>query len=111
MKVKLKFSNAIAKMINVGAITLYPYILFSVDQPTAAKHKIIEHEMVHVRQVRKLGWLKFYFSYIYSYFKNLWKYKNGDLAYRNIEYEMEAFDHQHTMVLTQEEIDEIQGQH
>lgn len=109
MKVKLKFNNFIAKIINVGAITLYPYILFSIDRATAEKYKIIEHEMIHVRQVRKLGWLKFYVSYIYLYFKNLWKYHNGSMAYNHIEYEVEAYENQHTVVLTPEELEEIQS--
>ncbi len=109
MKIKLKFNNWIAKLLNVGATVWYPYILFSVDRATAEKYKIIEHEMIHVRQVRKLGWFKFYVSYIFIYFKNWFKYGNTGLAYRNHPYEMEAFENEHKIVLTPEEIEEIKS--
>ena len=72
----------------VRAITLYPFIL----TPYAAlSDETLRHEMVHVAQVERLGWFRFYASYLGYYLVNLVKYRNHQEAYRNIPYEMEAY--------------------
>lgn len=49
-------------------ITLYPFIFYN------TKHWHIEdfmrrHEWIHVEQVERLGWFKFYFKYLVCHFK------------------------------------------
>lgn len=54
--------------------------------------KLINHEAVHVHQYHEDGIPKFLATYIYQYIKNLFKYRNHKKAYRNIEYEKEAYE-------------------
>ena len=56
----------------VEAITLYPFIIYKSEE-AVKKHR--KHEWVHVEQVRRLGWLRFYLSYLnesrkYGYYSN-----------------------------------------
>ena len=88
MKIRRKYNNWIPKLINVHAITLYPFILFSRSVPelkTRLLHPeyLFKHEYVHIEQVRRLGWLKFYFRYLIESAKN---------GYHDNEYEIEAND-------------------
>ena len=63
------------KVIDAQAITLYPFIFYESEQ---ARRKYQAHEFVHVEQVRRLGWLRFYAEYLYQnirygYDKNLFE--------------------------------------
>jgi len=69
--------------VNAQAITLYPYIIYRSEE---AKEQYRKHEMVHVEQVRRLGWLKFYASYLNESRKK---------GYFNNKYEVEARKHDH----------------
>tara|TARA_R110000868_G_scaffold15596_3_gene70926 strand:- start:2675 stop:2926 length:252 start_codon:yes stop_codon:yes gene_type:complete len=62
----------------VEAIVLYPFIIYKSEKAVEHHRK---HELIHVEQVRRLGWLRFYTSYLYE------SYKNG---YYNNKYEVEA---------------------
>ena len=53
------------------------------------------HEMIHVRQIRKVGWFSFYISYLLYYFAGLLRYGDHGAAYYNIPYESEAFNKQY----------------
>ena len=44
-----------------NAITLYPFIIYRSE---AAQTTYQAHEFVHVEQVRRLGWFRFYVSYL-----------------------------------------------
>lgn len=90
MKIRRKYNNWIPKLLNVGAITLYPFILFKRTVPdlkTRCRHpeQLFKHEYIHIEQVRKLGWFKFYFLYLVESAKN---------GYRQNKYEVEAYDRQ-----------------
>lgn len=76
---------------NVGGITLYPFILYPYDPPISIR----VHEFVHVHQVETLGWFKFYFDYLWQYFNLRLKGENNWDAYNHISYEQEAFDLQY----------------
>lgn len=69
--------------IKAQAITLYPFIIYRSEK---AKDFYRSHEMVHVEQVRRLGWLKFYASYLNESRKK---------GYFNNKYEVEARKHDH----------------
>jgi len=94
MKVKFCFNSQIAKLLKVGAITLYPFVFFVGDENYNLKNHIIAHEMVHVQQVRKLGWFKFYFIYLLTYAKLRFKGMNHTKAYYALPFEQEAFKHE-----------------
>jgi hypothetical protein len=50
---------------SIEAITLYPFIFFH-GEPT---NRTRSHEYIHVAQVRRIGWLKFYILYFWYNFK------------------------------------------
>ncbi len=49
------------------ALTIYPYIFMKggFDRGSIADITLIQHEFIHVRQVRSMGWLPFYVSYLW----------------------------------------------
>lgn len=71
------------------AITLYPFVIFR-HRKGQVPRETLKHEMIHVKQVRKIGWLKFYFTYLKYFAENLWHFKSWTLAYMEIPYEVEA---------------------
>ncbi len=88
MKVRIRENHWYPRLLKVGAITLYPYVLFSRD----VTFRMLMHEWVHVRQVRRLGWLRFYASYVWEFLR---RYVGGgfkyDKAYRAVSFEAEAY--------------------
>jgi hypothetical protein len=52
---------------------------------------VIAHEHVHVEQIEKIGWWKFYYSYLLEYVKNRFKGLNHNQAYMEISYEKDAY--------------------
>ncbi len=60
------------------AITIYPYVFYRSKED---KKKLMDHEMVHIKQVQEKGWLKFYGSYIVETIKK---------GYKSNKYEEEA---------------------
>ena len=90
MKIRRKYYHWIPQLLRVGAITLYPYILFSrsvagIKERRRNPEQLFKHEYIHIEQVRKLGWFKFYFLYLIESAKN---------GYRQNKYEVEAYDRQ-----------------
>ena len=49
------------------------------------------HERIHLAQQRELGIIGFYIAYSLNYLINLIKYKDRQLAYKNIVFEKEAW--------------------
>ena len=98
MKIRRKYNNWIPQLFKVGAITLYPFILFSRSVQGIKTHRqhpehLFKHEYIHIEQVRKLGWFKFYITYLIESKKD---------GYRGNKYEVEAYDRQ-TEPLNEEE--------
>ncbi len=56
------------------AITLYPFILF---RDKSAQKLLMDHEMRHIRQIRKKGVVVFYVKYLY--FNIRYGYENNPL--------------------------------
>ena len=92
MRTREIHGSRIAAWLGVGAITLYPFILFRDAKPSAA---LITHERIHVAQVRRVGWLRFYAGYLWQYVKGRLRGLGHDASYRAISYEAEAYAHQH----------------
>lgn len=57
--------------------------------------ELLAHETAHVMQYRKLGWIRFFYSYLHDYWKSLRRRKKWDArsrheAYLEISHEREA---------------------
>lgn len=104
MKVRPRYMHWIPRVIGVEAITLYPYVLFTMAKDEAVHRFIVQHECVHVRQVRELGWLTFYARYVGQWFLGL--FKSGS-AYEGITFEKEAYAQQRTIMMTLVEKEEF----
>lgn len=72
----------------VAAITIGRRIWVRAD---AYSDALLHHELVHVRQMRELGLLRFVWRYVREYFRNRLAGMSSDDAYRNISFEREAF--------------------
>jgi len=53
--------------------------------------RIVRHELVHVRQIKRLGFIRFYWRYIREYASNRRHGYPAAVAYRRISLEREAF--------------------
>ena len=75
--------------ITIGAITM-GFIVFSrgeMDERTK------RHETIHFQQFVETLFLGFLLLYIWDYISGLVRYRNGELAYRQIRAEREAYLH------------------
>lgn len=85
MKIYQVHNSKFAQLIKYN-IMLYPFI-FYMGVPSA---KLVAHEMCHIKQVQRVGWLYFYISYLYYWAKGLAAGKTSYKAYWDIPYEVEA---------------------
>jgi hypothetical protein len=99
MKIKIKYNHWYPRHIGRRGIVLYPYVLISLSENDAKTRHILHHEWIHVQQVRRYGFLKFYCMYFYEWFINVCRYGNMKKAYSNISYEKEAYAKQDTIKL------------
>jgi hypothetical protein len=85
-------------LIRAEAIVLYPYVLFAQPRQKISA-SVLRHELIHVRQVRQIGWFRFYLSYLLEYSRHLWRLRDHYEAYLAISYEAEAFRLQDRLTL------------
>jgi hypothetical protein len=91
-----KFLNRISIFMNIGGITLWPYIILREIYNSPSLHwknkakKIINHESIHIKQQQELLIVPFYVLYILEWFIKLFFY--GSKAYYNISFEREAYN-------------------
>lgn len=78
-------------MKNYSGIVIGRFILVRESQYKASP-VLINHEMIHQRQMDKHGVLGFYLIYLKDYLKNLVKFRSHEQAYFNIPFEIEAYD-------------------
>lgn len=62
--------------------------------------KIINHELVHILQVRREGMVRFYFNYLKEYIQYRLKGFKHNEAYLAISYEVEAYSNQTDLTYT-----------
>ena len=89
-----KFLNTISIFMNIGGITLFPFIILREkyrDEPRyAEKVKVtINHEKIHIKQQIELLVIPFFMFYFLEWFIKLFKY--GSKSYYNISFEREAY--------------------
>lgn len=86
----MNFKNCkILKLFQINAIVLYPFVLYCDANPSKV---IISHEQIHLNQIKRDGVFIFYLRYITDYLKGRRQGLNHYQAYRNIQYEKEAFE-------------------
>ena len=76
-------------MRGVAGITLGRRIYLS-DAVADVEH-VVRHELVHVRQIARVGFFTFYWRWISEYIANRRRGMSSDEAYRRISFEEEAF--------------------
>jgi hypothetical protein len=72
---------------DVAGITLGRRVYLECDDVT----RVLRHELVHVRQIARLGVFRFYWSYLREYAANRRRGCSSAEAYRKISLEIEAF--------------------
>jgi len=87
-----KILNRLSIFMNIGGITLYPFIIlrerYKIYQISGKI--ILNHEKIHIKQQIELLVVFFYIFYILNYIVNLLFYWNNKKAYENICFEKEA---------------------
>jgi hypothetical protein len=93
---KMRFFSFTLPSLPANAMALYPIMLFK-SKRLKSDQRIINHEKIHFRQQHELLILPFYILYLSQYLINRLKYKDHDLAYRNISFEKEAYSNDHDL--------------
>lgn len=76
----------------INGIVLWPVILFAEKDPDPV---VLNHESIHLDQIRRTGVVRFYAQYLVEYFRGRKNGMSHDEAYRNISFEKEAYQNQH----------------
>ena len=71
-------------------ITIFPFMVLKYEA-LRVKDVLINHEKIHLRQQIELLIIPFFLIYVFEFLIRLIKYRNWDLAYRNISFEREAY--------------------
>ena len=85
--------KALSIFIEVGAITLYPFIISR--EPMS--EVVLNHEKIHLEQQREGFILGFYALYVFYWICGIAKGLSSSVAYYNIPYEQEAYANDHNM--------------
>jgi hypothetical protein len=64
MKIRLKYKVWFLRKSWIAGITIYPFIFFK-QKKEDVSDRLFRHELEHIYQVRAMGWLKFYISYLW----------------------------------------------
>lgn len=80
MNIKIKYKFFLFQKMWVGGMVIYPYMLFKRSKEEVTD-RLFRHELEHVYQVQRMGWIKFYFTYLW------WLAR---LGYKKHPYEIEA---------------------
>ena len=81
------FTKLMSIVIDVYAITLFPFIISREEM----SEDTLRHETIHIAQQKELLVLFFYLLYGWDYLRGIIKYKDKELAYRRIRFEQEAY--------------------
>ena len=80
MKLRIEYNMGKWIMWGYGGRLLYPFMLFAKSQE-GVPDWIFRHEMEHVYQVRRNGWLRFHLIYLWELLRH---------GYKNNPFEVEA---------------------
>lgn len=73
-----------------AGMTVFPFIILK-EKHYLTNKTTINHEKIHIRQQIELLILPFYIWYFGNLLFNYFKYRNFQMAYRNIIFEREAY--------------------
>ena len=90
MKIREIENAKIPRLLKVRGITLYPFILYARIPSSSTRF----HEYVHVEQIKRDGFLKFYFMYAVYFLRSWTRGYPWDESYMQIPYEVEAYAEQ-----------------
>jgi len=93
-----KFTRLMSVVIDVYAITIFPFIISKEEMDEFT----LNHETIHIHQQKELLLIGFYLLYFFYYFLGYIKYRDGAKAYRRIRAEQEAYDKDFTAGYLQE---------
>lgn len=82
-----RFLRAISFVVDVVAITLYPFIISREEM----SEDVLRHESIHIAQQKELFVVFFYILYGIDYLKGLIKFRDKKMAYYRIRFEQEAY--------------------
>ena len=102
MKARFIFNSRVPKWFGAVGVTLYPLVFIATDIDTALRADIISHELVHVHQLEKQGWLKFHLFYFWAFLVAFVKTRSYSKAYYSITYEQEAYTLEHSELMRKE---------
>jgi hypothetical protein len=85
----MKITNCkILRKLNINAIVIYPFVFYCEAKPS---EEILEHEQIHLNQIKRDGVFCFYIRYLKEYLRGRLDGLSHYDAYRNISYEKDAF--------------------
>ncbi len=97
-----KISRLFTKIVKVHGITfggrifiLPKFLTINQENLFILPEKLVAHEVTHVVQYRREGFVKFFYKYLTNFWKNLWTKEKWDVdsrqeAYLEIPFEIEA---------------------
>jgi hypothetical protein len=77
-------------MRGVWAITLGRRVYIKAGLPEVSMERLLRHELAHVRQVERLGVLRFYWLYVLEFLRHWRAVRSVSRAYSMISFEIEA---------------------
>jgi hypothetical protein len=83
------FTKLVSIVIEVGAITLFPFIISRYPM----SERTLRHETIHIKQQAELLVVFFYLLYAAYYLIGLVKYRDKQKAYFMIPFEQEAYEY------------------
>ena len=89
MKLRVKYDF---RFVFKDAMVIYPYMLFKHNRKRVTE-QLFRHELEHVYQVQRMGWLRFYVSYLWLLMRH---------GYDSHPYELEAYAIEHEPLTTAE---------
>jgi hypothetical protein len=81
---------------NYLGITIFPFI-FLKKKSLKGNKTIINHERIHLKQQVEMLWILFFIWYGIEFLIKLTKYRNWNIAYKNISFEKEAYENEHNV--------------
>lgn len=83
------YNHFIPRLLKVSGVTLGKHIYYAMDFDRVS-HRLRKHEMVHIEQYQKYGFMRFLYLYFKEYFRYRFKGFNHYQAYYEISFEKEA---------------------
>lgn len=77
-------------------LTIFPFVFVS-DMNSKHYLALINHERIHLRQQLELLVLPFFVIYVLDYLAKLIRYRDRNLAYRNVVFEREAYENENDL--------------